>query len=280
MWGQWELVKDGLCYLNELRKHRVPLLTSHAIVEARGKDQVTGVTYAKVDKDWKPIHGTERDVEVDAICVGYGFVPSTRLSRLCGCKLMYRHDLGGWIPEHNHRMETSVPGVYVAGDGAGVSGALAAVEEGRLCSIWASHGLGRISDREADRLSGPILKKLSSIRKFRTSLDEVSAFRPGWLARMRRDTTVCRCEEVTYGEILKVIAEGAVTLSELKMFTRAGMGYCQGRMCESSLAALLSMHTGRSIENIGPFTPRPPLKPIRLGDALAQEEMDQRKRLV
>ena len=85
MWGQWELVKDGLCYLNELRKHRVPLLTSHAIVEARGKDQVTGVTYAKVDKDWKPIHGTERDVEVDAICVGYGFVPSTRLSRLCGC---------------------------------------------------------------------------------------------------------------------------------------------------------------------------------------------------
>lgn len=266
VWGQWELIKDGLEYLSELRKAKVPFLSPYGIVEAHGTDQVTGATYAKLDENWKPIAGTEKKVEVDSICVGYGFIPSTRLSGLCKCKLQYSHELGGLIPEHDMYMETSVPGVFIAGDGCGVAGAMVAVEEGRLCAIRACNQLGRIKEDKLKSLSEPILKKLKEIRKFRTVLDEVSAIRLGWFTRVRDDTIICRCEEVTAGEIRKAIADGAVQTNEMKGLLRTGMGYCQGRFCESSLHALIALETKRPIEELERWTLRPPIKPIRLGE--------------
>jgi len=268
IWGQWELVKDGLRYLNELRKAKVPFLSPYGIVEAHGNDHVTGATYAKLDKDWKPIAGTEKVLELDTICVGYGFIPSIRLSELLGCKHRYHHNLGGWISEHDIYMETSVPGVFVAGDGAGVAGSMVAIEEGRLCSMRACNQLGRIKESELERLSSPIFKKLKEMRKFRTALDELSAIRPGWFTRIRDDTIICRCEEVTASEIRKRIAEGATNVNEIKFFSRAGMGHCQGRMCESSLQALLTLETNRPIEEVGRLTSRPPIRPIPSGQLL------------
>lgn len=266
MWGQWELVKDGLHYLNELRKAKVPFLSPWAIVEARGTDQVSGATYTKVDKDWRPISGTEKTLEVDTVCVGYGFIPSTRLSRMWGCKHRYHHELGGWIPEYDAYMETSIPGVFVAGDGAGVAGALVAVEEGRLCSIRACNQLGRIDEGKLKRMSVPIFQQLKELRKFRDALDNISAVRPGWFTRIRDDTIICRCEEISAGDIRKAIADGATDITEIKGHTRVGMGYCQGRMCESSLATLVAKETKRPLEGVGWFSIRPPIRPIPLGE--------------
>ena len=270
MLGQWGPINDGLQYLNELRKAKVPFLNPYAIVEARGGNQVAEAIYAKVDKDWRPVSGTEKVVEVDSICIGYGFVPSIRLSGLSGCRHQYHRKRGGWIPEHDSYMETSVPGVFVVGDGAGVAGVLVAVEEARLCSIRVCHQLGRIREDEADRLYVPIFEKLKKIKKIRTALEEFSVIRPGWFTRLKDDTIVCRCEEVTAGEIQKLIADGATSINQIKLVTRTGMGHCQGRICESSLSALVAIETKKPIEEVGRFITRPPVRPISLGELVAE----------
>ena len=271
-WGQWELIKDGLCYLWKLRRGKIPYLTSHALVEARGEKEVKEAAYAEVDKDGKPISGTEKIVEVDTICLGYGLIPSTRLSRLCGCEHKYEPCLGTWVPCHNANMETSIPGVFVAGDGADIGGALVAIEEGRLAAIEACQQLGYITKDEAQARSLPIFKRLRGLNRFESALNEIFAIRRGLFTRITDDTIICRCEEITAGEIRQIIADGVIDMQEIKRLTRTGMGSCQGRMCESTIAQMISIETKRPLEEIGWFTPRPPVKPIPLGILAAKQD--------
>ena len=271
-WGQWELTMDGLRYLWKLRRSRIPYLVSHAIVEARGEHEVKEAVYAKVDEDWKSIPGTERTVEVDSICIGYGLIPSIRLSRLCGCEHKYEPCLGGWVPCHDENMQTSLPGIFVAGDSAGIAGALVAMEEGRLAAIKASQQLGYITQEEVQRRSLPIFKKLRELRRFEFALNEIYLIRRGLSARITDDTIICRCEETTAGEIRQIINDGVRDIQEIKRLTRAGMGSCQGRICESTIAQMISTETKRPVGDIGWFTPRPPVKPISLGILAAEPD--------
>ena len=264
-WGQWELLGDGLRYLWGLRSHNIPYLMSHAIIEARGEEEVKEAVYARVDRNGKPKPGTEKTVKVDTICLGYGLIPSARLSRLCGCEHNYDPWLGAWIPCHDENMETSLPGVFVAGDGAGIGGALVAMEEGRLAAIKACQQLGCITEEEAQRRSLPVFKKLRGLRRFESALNEIFSIRKGLFTRITDDTIICRCEEVTAGEIRQIIADGASGIPEIKRLTRAGMGNCQGRMCESTIAEMISMETKQPVEKMGWFSPRPPVKPYPLG---------------
>lgn len=274
-WGQWELLKDGLHYLWQLRRGKIPYLTSHAIVEARGDQEVKEAVYVRVDKDGEPIPGTEKTVEVDTICAGYGLIPATRLSRLCGCEHKYEPCLGAWVPSHNENMETTLPGVFVAGDGAGIGGALVAMEEGRLAAIKACQQLGYITQDEARHRSLPIFKKLKGLRRFESALNEIFSIQKGLFTRITDDTIICRCEEVTAGEIRETIADfiakEEISIQEIKRLTRAGMGNCQGRMCESTIAQMISIETKRPVAEMEWFTPRPPVKPIPLGSLAAEE---------
>jgi NAD(P)H-nitrite reductase large subunit len=85
------------------------------------------------------------------------------------------------------------------------------------------------------------------------------------------DTVLCRCEEITVGEIRQAIEEGATTVSAVRMLTRAGMGRCQGRMCDSPVADLLAEELNQPVEAAGQSTPRPPIVPVPLG-ALVEED--------
>lgn len=263
-WGQWQIMADAWRYLRGVQRAKIPILTSHAIIEARGENGVEEAVYARIDKDWKPIPGTEKAVKVDTISMGYGLISSTRLSRLCGCKHEYKPNLGGWVPYHDENMETDLPGVFVAGDCAGVLGALVAVEEGRLASIKACKELGRITDNEAQSRSSSILRKLRGLRRFEWALSQMFVIPKGGVSRITDDTIVCRCKEITAGEIRESIASGATSMGEIKRFTMAGMGYCQGRICENTIAEILSLATNQSMEAVGFFTPRPPVKPLTM----------------
>ena len=268
---QFGLIKDGIVYLNGVRKAKVPYLRSHAIIEARGTDEVNTVIYAKLNGNWEPITGTEKEVVVDAVCLGYGFISSTRLSHLAGCKHSYDSILGCWIPKHNKHMETSVDGVFVAGDSAGVAGHLVAIEEGRLAGIRASFQLQAITQQEEKHRTSSIFKKLKSLRVFEGLLNEACAIRPGLYSRITDSTTLCRCEEITAGEIRKIKSlDRDIDLNEIKKITRAGMGYCQGRMCMSTIAAITSIDKKIQIENLGYFNYQEPTKPMRLGEMLRE----------
>ncbi len=79
-----------------------------------------------------------------------------------------------------------------------------------------------------------------------------------------KGTIICRCEEITQEEIVNAILEGHTTIKSIKRATRAGMGFCQGRTCESLIRDIISSVTGTAKEYILPDTARNPVEPIKL----------------
>jgi NAD(P)H-nitrite reductase large subunit len=208
-------------------------------------------------------------VAVDLLVAGYGFVPSVELCELAGCRTGYAHRLGGWVPVRDVTMQTTVPGVFAVGDGAGVAGALVAVEEGRVAGITAAEQAGAVTAAEAVRRRRPPLRRLGSLAAVREALDSVSYLRPGLTELATEPTILCRCEEVTRAEVRAAVEEGARDLQAVKLLTRLGMGACQGRNCAPSTAAVLCAATGCTPPDAGRINPRPPVKPVTLG-ALAR----------
>jgi thioredoxin reductase/bacterioferritin-associated ferredoxin len=259
---QPSLVLDGFKYLAKLKLHGVPYIQSHVIIKASGSEEVEQGIIAAIDKDWKPIPGTEQTFDIDAVCLGYGLVPNTDLTRLCGCAHRYSEPLGGWIPEYDERMETSVPRIFVAGDGCGVMGVNSAIQQGRLAGIYAARNLGLADDATAERLAEPVRRKLRSLRKFATALSELYSLRHGIYGLAAEDTVICRCEEISLNTIRNAIQSGADNTDDIKRRTRAGMGYCQGRMCVPSIMAIAQRETGSSPEHTWYMKARSPVKPI------------------
>ncbi len=90
------------------------------------------VTVCKLDEKWQPIPGSEIDIEADVMCISVGLSPLTELLWQIGCDMKFVPELGGHVPVRNENLETSIKGVYVAGDVAGVEEASSAMVEGRL----------------------------------------------------------------------------------------------------------------------------------------------------
>ena len=269
----WGLLTDGLQYMRAIRKAGVPLLRKHIILEARGDNQVEEAVIAEVDKDWRPIEKTRRTFKVDTICLGYGLVPSVELTRLVGCQHRYAIDLGGWVPERNEGMETSVPGVFAVGDGAGVAGSTMAMLEGRIAGITAARSLGYISSEEARKRKKPYLNDIKKIGQLRDALDQISYPRPGLFELAHDDTIICRCEELTLGDIKSAIGKGSIEMNELKRMTRMGMGRCQGRMCAPVVQEIIARQTQTPAAEIRYLNQRPPIKlvPIHVLETLPGE---------
>ncbi len=89
------------------------------------------------------------------------------------------------------------------------------------------------------------------------------------------DVIVCRCEEITAGEIRKAIREyHATTVTEVKRRVRAGMGLCQGRTCGKLVSRIIAEETGKKMNEIQGSTDRPPVRPVTFGE-LAEDGEDQ-----
>jgi sarcosine oxidase subunit alpha len=134
-------------HASKIRRAGVPILTSHMLKKARGRQTVEGAVVWAVDDKWHPIPGTEREFEVDIICLAVGLAPLGELLFQAGCDMAYVAELGGHVPVHSDNMETSVTGLYVAGDAAGIEEASSAMVEGTLAGAWAAAGLGHDDDR-------------------------------------------------------------------------------------------------------------------------------------
>jgi thioredoxin reductase/bacterioferritin-associated ferredoxin len=263
-WGHWDRLREASTYMASLRKHRVPLLFNHAIIEASGEDQVEKVKIARLDPQGVPISDTERQFEVDAICLGYGLLPSFQLAAALGCRLHYDEHLGWYAPYHNSHMETNQEGVFVAGDVTDISGAKVAIVEGQIAGLTAAYQLGLLSETTFAQRLVPAYRTLRHLNRLASAMQEIYAFRPGLSHLAKDDTLLCRCEEITYGQVQDALANGAVDLNQVKLATRSGMGYCQGRFCSVLIAPLIAQATDQPISKIQPFTVRPPIQPIPL----------------
>ena len=223
------------------------------------------------DATGRPVRGTERTESADVLCVGYGFVPAVQLTRLLGCRHRYDLRAGGWIPEHDADMQTSVPDVFVAGEVAGIGGAQVAIAEGALAARSAVRQIGLpVSDADLMRDR----KARERHRAFARLVGDVFALKPGVCDTITDDTIVCRCEEVTAGEIRAACRPWGSDVNFVKGATRCGMGYCQGRICGSVVEDLVAAALGRAPGTVGHFHVRAPLKPIRVGDLAAQGTVD------
>ena len=147
----------------KVRRAGVPFYLSHTIIRAEGTEKVERAVIAKLD-NWDPIPGTEKEFDVDVVCIAAGLRPTSDLARMCGAKHIFVPELGGWMPAHNDEMETSVPGVYVAGDTAGVEEASTAMDEGRLAGVMMAYRLGHLSDAEMREKKEQINDRLSALR--------------------------------------------------------------------------------------------------------------------
>ena len=160
-----------LVHASKIRRLGVPILTRHSIREALGKDVVSGAVIHQLDERWQPVPGSEEQIACDAICLAVGLSPLSELLWQSGCQMRYIGELGGYVAERSLRLETTVPGLYIAGDIAGVEEASAAMVEGRLAGLYAALDLGHgnpdalateadLKNQLNDLRSGPVGEKI------------------------------------------------------------------------------------------------------------------------
>jgi NADPH-dependent 2,4-dienoyl-CoA reductase/sulfur reductase-like enzyme len=257
VWGQWERLQEGWEAWWTMRRAGTPIRWGHAVARAEGRGRVESAQI-------RPLRGAGSGVEnvsVDTVCLGYGFSPAVQLSRQAGCEHVYRPGEGGHIPSRDAWLQTTREGLFAAGDSASIGGKDVAILEGRLAALGAARQLGL--DVSSERVSR-VKRRLTRQRRFVAVLDDLFPFPSHLQDLLSDDTIVCRCEEVTVGEIRQAIAKGATTVSAVRMLTRAGMGRCQKRMCGHTVAGLLARELDQPLEMVDHVTPRPPVIPVPL----------------
>ncbi len=266
---QMKRIREGWDYRQALEQHGIPFISSSAITAVRGSERVESVTVQEIDADWQPVAGTETDYAVDTVCMNFGFIAAIELARMIDCDIQHDPARGGWYVTHDAMMRTSCPGVYVAGQGAGIGGADLAQATGILAglAVAADLSLGKSGD-----LSNQIQEARKAVDRARSVaavLNSIYSPAPGLASIIQPDTTICRCEEILASEVDEAIAKDATTLNDIKRYTRCGMGACQGRICSPIVSMYLEHKTNNPPEVSGLITARPPVKPVPLG-ALAR----------
>ena len=251
-----DLLKRGIGWWMRLVRARVPLRHDADIVDVT-KDQnellvstTTGETFA-----------------CDAVAVGHGLTPSTEITRLLGARHRYVPELGGWVAEQDAFGRTTADGLFVAGDGAGVRGAAAAALAGKLAGLTVAFDLNRLDQAAFETEAKSLQGSLARASRFGGAMAEMMAPRVENVDALSPETIVCRCEDIMAAEIETAILGGAVTIDQLKAWTRAGMGPCQGRICGETVASLLAKHVGDR-EQVGMWTGRAPLRPVPVDEMI------------
>lgn len=151
-------------HAGKIRRAGVPILTATTIKRIIGETCVEGVELVDVDDKYQEIPGTERTLECDTVCLAVGLNPMTELAWMVGCEFEYLAQFGGHVPLHDENMETTVPGVYVAGDVTGVEEASTAMEEGNLAGIAAAEALGYLTAEQAEERKKAVHQRLNTLR--------------------------------------------------------------------------------------------------------------------
>ncbi len=237
----------------------------HVVTEALGEDRVEAIRIAPVDDAGTvDTARSERIDGIDALLVGWGFRPMIELTALLRCRHAYDRALGGWYCVASPATGlTSVEGVYAAGEVTGIAGSRPARLSGALAGLSAAAGLGFASPGNEERRKR-LVRALASARSFGHELGRLAPPPAGIADLANDDTIVCRCENVTRGEIAAALAEGTRAVAGAKMWTRAGMGRCQGRVCGSAVAEIAASLGGTEIAAAGFNPPRIPLRPVPL----------------
>lgn len=251
----------GLRLMTQARR-RLPFKTGVTALAAEGTDKVTGV---KVTRS-----GATETIPCDALLLHHGVIPGINLANAAGCAQAFDAVQRCWTPTVDGWFASSIPGIAIAGDGAGIGGAESAALRGEIAAFEAARRLGRLSESERDEKAAPARAELVRSLRGRRFLDLL--YRPAdtFLAPPADETIICRCEEVTAGQIRDTASRLGVTgPNQMKAFLRCGMGPCQGRLCGPTVVELIAQVHGVSPADTGYYRLRPPVKPITLAELAA-----------
>lgn len=276
---QLSKLSEGAKYLSKLFFSFVPVKYRRKIIEARGTGALEEVVVGKVDSKGKLIEGTERIYKTEALAVGYGFVPNIEGPQLAGCELEFSSTKGGWIVNVNDNLETSVENILAAGEITGVGGALKSINEGKIAAITILRKFEKIDENDYQRQLKKLTKERKHHMRFVHYFNSLYHIPQHAILDVPDDTIVCRCEDITMGDIKKGIAGDYDTPMALKSGMRLSMGNCQGRTCGPVVYDILCAVTGQGPGETGLFHARPPLKPVSI-EALAEfkESREEEKR--
>lgn len=258
-----EYLSKGSKLIQNLKNRGLNIQSGVTNIRATGEDGLQKVSYTA--------NATEHEVEASALLLHQGVIPNVQISRQVNADHEWYEPQRYWRPVTDDWGTTSVDTLAIAGDGAGIFGAEAAAVAGHLAALETAYRLGKLDEIDRDVQAGPLLREHNRLACIRPLLDRLYYPSPDVL-KPADDTLVCRCEEVTAGDIRKCVDEGATGPNQLKAYTRCGMGPCQGRMCGLTVAEVIADARAKPIEEIGYYRLRPPIKPITLGELAAMED--------
>ncbi|WP_270936136.1 FAD/NAD(P)-dependent oxidoreductase [Falsiroseomonas oryzae] len=242
----------GLRYTAALRARGVTIAEDATPLAIEGEGKVAALRWR--DSGWR-----EHVAPCDAVALGWGLKPEAQLADLAGVPFRFDAAQHNWVPERDAAGRSPVPGVYLAGDGAGIGGAEVAEHAGARAALALLEDHGRSVDLA---LRGHLDGRLRTEARFRAALERAFPF-PAHLARRMADATIlCRCESVTAGELREAARLGAPEVNRAKALSRVGMGRCQGRVCGPPAAEVLSEALGIPVEQAGRLRGQPPVKPL------------------
>lgn len=258
------LAWQGFRMMGALRRRRIPLLNGHVLASV-APSSADGLI-ATVGRFRNGAMSAVRHFEVDAVLMGYGFMPSNELLRALDCRHLFDEQRGHLMVQRDEDCLTSVAGVYGVGDCCGLGGAMAANAEGVIAGAAVVRASGRPLSTALAREAATARRAFVRHHRFQAALWRLFAAPRLQAELAEADTIICRCENVTLGVIESALADGTPTIGEVKRRTRLGMGRCQGRYCAPILASLLAKRQGRRLDELAFFAPRAPAKPVAIRD--------------
>lgn len=256
----WRQLAKGIVLIARLKRAGVRRYTGALDITIQGETAAKAVCFTA--------GGRSLRIETDTVLLHQGVVPNTQISRSLGVDHRYDAAQRCFHPVTDTYGQSSAPQISIAGDGAGIGGAKAAALSGRIAALNALSVLGHITLADRDLAYSSLLRKRVSEIAIRPFLDRAYP-PPDTILRPADSTIVCRCEEVTAGDIRRFVTLGCNGPNQTKAFSRSGMGPCQGRFCGQTVSEIIAVETGQTLDKTGLYRIRAPIKPVTLGELAA-----------
>jgi len=251
----WRDLMKGFKLLSTLRRHGVPVFSGSSALALEGETRVNAISFTH--------RGRSVRIPASLVLLHQGVVPNTQLTWSTGAAHRWDKEQLCWCPETDPWGRLGETPIYVAGDSRGIVGAQASAVQGRLAALAMGERLGITTNvaRRAELQSQ--LTRYTHLRPFLNAL-----YRPADENRIPQDASVvvCRCEEVTAGQIRSYVELGCLGPNQTKAFGRCGMGPCQGRLCGLTVTETIAQARGAAPDDVGYYRIRAPIKPVLLGD--------------
>ena len=257
MMGSANLLQ-GYMWKRAIQRSAIPFHAGVRDLRIGGRGSVSFVEYLK-GRSW-------RRIDTRNVLLHQGVVPNVNTSASAGCVMIWNDNQAAWTVSVDEWFQSSQPRISVVGDGATIGGAFSAEQAGYLAAISVMHRLGKIDATQRDAQAGDARRRLKTEMRLRPFLEAL--FHPAEHLRVPKDndTVICRCEEISAGQIRALIDRGCRDPNQIKSLTRCGMGPCQARFCGHTLSELIAMATMRPVKEVGYLRIRPPIKPLPLSE--------------